>query len=96
VPHGIDNPSSVSVSVRPESIQLVPNAANAMNSGDDNCLAGKISSVTFLGASRRVDVMSDGVSLQVTTPADSALPPDGEVLLMFAPERAVALSGKTP
>ncbi len=50
--------------------------------------------VTFLGASRRVDVVSDGVNLQVTTAADLPLPADGEVLLMFAPERTVALARK--
>ena len=53
-----------------------------------------ISGVTFLGASRRVDVVSDGVTLQVTTSADLPLPADGEVLLLFAPERAVALPGR--
>jgi iron(III) transport system ATP-binding protein len=95
VPHGIDDPSSVSVSVRPESIQLVPRDANAAKAGE-NCLEGRISSVTFLGASRRVEVLSDGVNLQVTTSAEISLPADGEVLLTFAPERTVALSGKTP
>jgi iron(III) transport system ATP-binding protein len=93
VPQGIDDPASVSVSIRPESIQLVPNGPSAVKNGE-NCLAGKISGVTFLGASRRVDVTSDGVSLQVTTAADLSLPADGEVLLMFAPERTVALPGK--
>ena len=38
--------------------------------------------------------MSDGVNLQVTTPADMPLPADGEVLLLFAPERTVALPGR--
>ena len=52
------------------------------------------SGVTFLGSARRVDVTSDGVNLQVTTAADLPLPADGEVLLRFAPERAVALPGK--
>ena len=41
-----------------------------------------------------VDVLSDGVNLQVTAPGDLALPEDGEVLLLFAPERTVALPGK--
>jgi len=94
VPQGIDDPSAVSVSIRPESIRLVPRAAGAA-AGGENCLAGRISGVTFLGAARRVDVVSDGVPLQVTTPADMPLPPDGEVLLIFAPERTVALPGKS-
>jgi len=94
VPQGIDDPSAVSVSIRPESIRLVPRAAGAAADGE-NCLAGRISGVTFLGAARRVDVVSDGVPLQVTTPADMPLPPDGEVLLIFAPERTVALPGKS-
>ena len=50
--------------------------------------------VTFLGATRRVDVASDGINLQVTAAADLPLPADGEVDLLFAPERAVALPGK--
>jgi len=93
VPGGIDDPSAVSVSIRPESIQLVARSAGAATDGA-NCLAGRISGVTFLGAARRVDVESDGVNLQVTTPADMPLPADGEVLLIFAPERTVALPGK--
>ncbi len=93
IPQGIDDPTSVSVSIRPESIRLVPRSASSANAGE-NCLAGRISGVTFLGAARRVDVLSDGVHLQVTTPADMPLPADGEVLLLFAPERTVALPGK--
>src|SRR5262249_17229014 len=94
VPQGIDDPSSVSVSIRPESITLVARAGGDAAAAQINCLAGRISGVTFLGAARRVDVVSDGVNLQVTTPADLPLPADGEVLLVFAPERAVALPGK--
>jgi iron(III) transport system ATP-binding protein len=92
VPQSIDDPSAVSVSIRPESIRLVPRADSA--GAGDNCLSGRISGVTFLGAARRVDVTSDGVNLQVTAPGDLALPADGEVLLLFAPEQAVALPGK--
>ena len=95
VPQGIDDPASVSVSIRPESIELVPRPADgAKAEAQRNCLAGRISGVTFLGSARRVDVTSDGVNLHVTTPADLPLPADGEVLLLFAPERAVALPGK--
>jgi ABC-type Fe3+/spermidine/putrescine transport system ATPase subunit len=93
VPQGIDDPASVAVSIRPESIRLVPRAGGAAAVGE-NCLAGRVSAVTFLGASRRVDIISDGASLQVTTAADMPLPADGEVLLIFAPERTVALPGK--
>jgi iron(III) transport system ATP-binding protein len=91
VPQGIEAAAAVSVSIRPESIQLVLPGSSA--NGKDNCLAGRISGVTFLGAACRVDVMSDGVSLHVTTPADMTLPADGEVLLLFPPERTVALPG---
>ena len=90
VPQGIADASAVSVSIRPESIQLVAPGAKAAN-GQGNCLAGRISGITFLGAACRVEVMSDGVNLHVTAPADLALPADGEVLLVFAPERTVAL-----
>jgi iron(III) transport system ATP-binding protein len=93
VPQAIDDPSAVAVSVRPESIRLVARADGAAKDGE-NCLAGRVSGVTFLGAARRVDVVSDGVNLHVTTPADLALPADGEVLLLFSPERTVALPGK--
>jgi iron(III) transport system ATP-binding protein len=93
VPQGIDDPASVAVSIRPESIRLIARDAGAAAAGE-NCLSGRISGVTFLGAARRVDVVSDGVNLQVTTPADMPLPADGEVLLIFAPERTVALPGK--
>ena len=93
VPQAIDDPGSVSVSIRPESIRLVPRSAP----GDDanaNRLAGRITGATFLGSARRVDVASDGLNLQVTTAADMPLPDDGQVLLVFAPERTVALPGK--
>jgi iron(III) transport system ATP-binding protein len=93
VPQAIDDPSAVSVSVRPESIQLVPRDHRGARTGE-NCLAGRVSGVTFLGAARRVDVVSDGVNLHVTTAADLPLPADGEVLLVFAPDRTVALPGK--
>jgi iron(III) transport system ATP-binding protein len=90
VPQPIADPAAVSVSIRPESIRLAPQpSANA----GDNCLAGRIGGVTFLGATRRIDVMSDGVALQVATSSDQPLPAEGEVWLLFAPERAVALPG---
>lgn len=92
VPSAIADPSSVSVSIRPESIRLVPRTGAASNTAD-NCLPGKIAAVVFLGASRRVDVVSDGVTVQVTAGNEIALPADGEVDLVFAPERAVALPG---
>jgi len=95
VPQGIDDPASVAVSIRPESIRLIARAGGAAAGAGENSLAGRVSAVTFLGALRRVDVVSDGVNLQVTTPADMALPADGEVLLVFAPERTVALPGKS-
>jgi iron(III) transport system ATP-binding protein len=92
VPQAIENPASVSVSIRPESITLVPRAENGAQV-NGNCLAGRISTVTFLGSARRVEVVSDGINLQVTTAADVPLPADGEVLLLFALERTVALPG---
>jgi ABC-type Fe3+/spermidine/putrescine transport system ATPase subunit len=83
----------ISVSIRPESIRLVPRAGGTVKDSD-NCISGRVAGVTFLGASRRVDVVTDGVNLQVTTAADLPLPADGEVDLLFAPERTVALPGK--
>jgi iron(III) transport system ATP-binding protein len=89
----IDDPS-VSVSIRPESIRLSAAPPPSGASAGDNCLAGRISGVTFLGASRRIDVVSDGVTLQVATASDLPLPADGQAWLLFAPERAVALPGR--
>jgi iron(III) transport system ATP-binding protein len=91
VPQRIDDPAAVSVSIRPESIRLSPQPSA---SDADNCLPGRVGGVTFLGATRRIDVMSDGVTLQVATASDLPLPADGEVWLLFAPERAVALPGR--
>ena len=93
MPQSIDDPASVSVSIRPESIQLIRPDTDATRPAG-NCLQGRISGVTFLGNACRVDVMSDGVNLQVTAPADMTLPADGEVLLLFTPERTVALPGR--
>src|SRR5262245_28048975 len=59
VPQGIPDPAAVSVSIRPESIRLGAVGAQAVDG--QNCLAGRISGVTFLGAACRIDVMSDGV-----------------------------------
>ncbi len=91
VPQPIGDPA-VSVSIRPESIRLA--APQPAAAAGENCLAGRISGVTFLGATQRVDVVSDGVALQVATAAELPLPADGEVWLLFAPERAVALPGR--
>src|ERR1700726_4522216 len=87
VPQPIDDPAAVSVSIRPESIRLAPQPSST----GDNCLAGRVGGVTFLGATRRIEVVSDGVALQVATSSDQPSPADGEVWLLFAPERAVAL-----
>jgi iron(III) transport system ATP-binding protein len=93
VPQAIDDPASVCVSIRPESIHIVARSSGARRFGE-NCISGRVKGVTFLGAARRVDVECDGVNLQVTTPSDLPLPADGEVDLVFAPERTVALPGK--
>jgi iron(III) transport system ATP-binding protein len=93
VPHAIADAGSVALSIRPESIRLVAHTALAADT-QDNCLAGRVAGVTFLGASRRVDVISEGVALQVTTAADMPLPADGAVWLLFSPDRAVALPGQ--
>ena len=89
VPNGMAG-GTVSVSIRPETIRLAaPTSAPA--GASDNCLSGRVSQVTFLGAVRRVDVVSEGIHLHVTVPADVPLPGDGEVTLLFMPERAIVL-----
>jgi iron(III) transport system ATP-binding protein len=89
LPQPFAEAAAVSVSIRPESIRLVlPQAAAATG---DNCLAGRIAGVTFLGAAHRIDVVCDGVTLQVAAPSDLPLPADPEVSLLFAPDRAVVL-----
>jgi ABC-type Fe3+/spermidine/putrescine transport system ATPase subunit len=89
VPNGMAG-GAVSVSIRPETIRLAA-PAQAASAASENCLAGRVSQVTFLGAVRRVDVVSDGAHLHVTVPSDTPLPGDGEVTLMFMPERAIVL-----
>jgi iron(III) transport system ATP-binding protein len=93
VPQAIEDPSAVSVSIRPESIRLKPRLDGAAPA-PGNCLPGRISGVTFLGAANRIDVESDGVALQVSVPSDLPLPSDPEVWLLFDPDRAVALPGR--
>jgi len=89
VPQPIEDPDAISVSVRPESIRL----AAEPPAGGQNGLPGRITGVTFLGASRRVDVICDGGSLQVAAASDGPLPAE-EVWLIFPPEQAVALPGR--
>jgi iron(III) transport system ATP-binding protein len=89
VPQPIADPAAVSVSIRPESIRI----ASAPASGG-NCLAGRITGMTFLGSSRRLDVACDGVTLQVALASDLPVPPEAEIWLLFDPERAVALPGR--
>jgi iron(III) transport system ATP-binding protein len=95
VPHKIDDLSLVSVSIRPESIQFTAGPPSPAIS-DGNYLAGLVSAVTFLGSAYRVEVLSGEVTLQVTIPADMALPADRDVLLIFAPERTIALPRAIP
>src|SRR4051812_26870234 len=73
VPGPITDPAAVSVSIRPESIRLVPRGGGPVRAGD-NCIPGRIAGAIFLGATRRVDVVSDGITIQVTTAADLPLP----------------------
>jgi iron(III) transport system ATP-binding protein len=92
LPQPLPEQAVVSVSIRPESIRLAPRQGEAP--GGDNCLPGRMGAVTFLGASHRIDVVSDGVTLQVALPSEAPLPADPEVWLLFAPERAVALAAQ--
>ncbi len=86
IPHAIADRTAAAVSIRPESIRIGGSAAPG-----ENMLTGRIKGVTFLGAVARVDVVTDGVALQVTTPVSKCLPVDQDVLLLFAEERTVAL-----
>jgi iron(III) transport system ATP-binding protein len=92
LPQSLPLEAAVSVSIRPESIRLAPRQGQAP--AGDNCLPGRIGAVTFLGAAHRIDVVSEGVTLQVALPSDLPLPADPEVWLLFAPDRAVALAGE--
>ena len=85
VPAGIADASSVSVSIRPESIRLVPRGGGPARPATTASPARSAASRSS-APRRRVDVVSDGVNLQVTTAADMPLPADGEV----APVRAGA------
>lgn len=90
VPHPISDLTSVSVSVRLENMRLVPREASVLESGS-NCLAGRITGITFLGSVRRIDIAIDGTSLRAIVPADFSLPHGAEVLLLFSPERTVVV-----
>jgi iron(III) transport system ATP-binding protein len=89
VPNGVSS-GAVSISIRPEAIRLAA-PKSAPSAGRENSLTGRVSQVTFLGAVRRVDVLIEGIHLHVTVPADVPLPGDGEVMLLFTPERAIVL-----
>ncbi len=92
VPQHIEDPAAVSVSIRPESIRLA--SAPPAEAADVNCLAGTMSGLTFLGATRRIDVESDGVALHTAAASDLPIPVGGEVWLLFDPGRAVVLPGR--
>ena len=84
--------TTVAVSIRPESIRLLARGSvDALV--DDNSFPGCIKAMTFLGSARRIEVTSDGIDLQVTAPATFAAPGDGEVVVTFAPESAIAAAG---
>ena len=84
---------SVTVSIRPEWIRVVP----ASESRDQNVLAGTVVGSTFLGSMVRYRVIGPGgqvLTVEVHHPEESGILADGERLLYrIPPDRPVVLRG---
>ncbi|MBN9241260.1 MAG: ABC transporter ATP-binding protein [Mesorhizobium sp.] len=86
----IANGDTVSISVRPEAVELAP----AGTAGPDglNGIEGEISAATFAGNMRRYEMRGRAVSLVATPPPRQRLEPGQRVTARFAPQDAVALT----
>jgi len=84
---------TITVSIRPEWIRVVPSSA----SEDQNVLAGRVVSSTFLGSMVRYRVSGPGgqvLTIEVHHPEESGICADGERLLYrIPPDRPVLLRG---
>ncbi|MGE0226096.1 MAG: ABC transporter ATP-binding protein [Acetobacteraceae bacterium] len=88
-PAGAEAGRKVTVSVRPESISLLPDGAGAADGA--NMLRGTVSAASFLGGSARYDVRVGPRTMRVVASAESVVPAGTQVGLVFAPEAAVAV-----
>ena len=76
--------------IRPHDLRA---AAGGGHGGDDNRLSGRVHSVRWLGATQRVTLGIDDVSIRVDLPGNVEAPRPGDPLsLSFDPERAVLLA----
>jgi len=84
---------TITVSIRPEWIRVVPSSA----SEDQNVLSGRVVSSTFLGSMVRYRVSGPGgqvLTIEVHHPEESGICADGERLLYrIPPDRPVLLRG---
>ena len=89
VPAGFQTGEAATVSVRPESIVLIPEQGAAAN--NDNLLRGTVTAASFLGGSVRYDVRVGEAVLRVVGPAEVVVPAGTEVGLSFPPQSAVVV-----
>jgi iron(III) transport system ATP-binding protein len=89
-PAGSSAGQAATVSVRPESISIVPAGTTAANGA--NVLRGSVTAASFLGANVRYDVRVGERALRVIGSAELVFPPGTEVLLAFPPQSTVSVS----
>ncbi len=82
---------SVSVSLRPEAIELAASGAAVPSAA--NLLHGTIAATSFLGGHVRYDVRSGDQVIRVIAPSEPDFAPDSGVSMVFAAGAAVALPG---
>ena len=94
VPQAIDDPASVSVSIRPESIRLVARAGGAGRGRRQ--LPRRPCQPASLSSAPRAGSMSSATASTCRSrpPPTCRCRPTARYVLLFAPERAVALPGK--
>ena len=83
----IANGRAVSVCVRPESIALGDIGA----AGGENVLTGRVTAISFLGATIRCDIAVDDATIRVTTDTDSGFAVGAEVSLSFAVQKTLVV-----
>jgi iron(III) transport system ATP-binding protein len=88
-PSGTAAGTAVTVSLRPESIDLVPEGQAALNGV--NLLLGAVESASFLGGSGRYDVTVGARTLRVVGSAEVMVTAGSRVGLSFPPQAAVVV-----
>ncbi|MGE0418526.1 MAG: ABC transporter ATP-binding protein [Acetobacteraceae bacterium] len=87
-PTGAAAGAAATISLRPESIVLMPSEADG---GAGNRLRGTVTAASFLGGSARYDVMVGDLMVRVVGPAEHVVPAGAVVDLSFQADAAVAV-----